>query len=171
MGVRRVVTGHTPDGKAIIASDTEVDATPVGALGSATTLRVGSRRHGRLPRRRFPTAVRDRCSRRPADAGIAVLKLAPGGEDFDEFVRTALVPWADPDAPGMHRTATLDYDVVLEGTVGLELDDGVVVTLHPGDIVVQNGTRHRWLNQGDTVARMLAVTIGATNALPSGPPA
>jgi hypothetical protein len=34
---------------------------------------------------------------------------------------------------------------------------------------VQNGTSHRWLNQGDTVARILAVTIGARNALPSGP--
>ena len=47
---------------------------------------------------------------------------------------------------GMHRTATLDYDIVLEGTIGLELDNGAEVTLHPGDIVVQNGTRHRWHN-------------------------
>jgi mannose-6-phosphate isomerase-like protein (cupin superfamily) len=169
MGVRRVVTGHTPDGKAIIASDAEVDATPVGALGSATTLLWG--RDGVAD---FPDdgsqPPRETVFPPPGGCGIAVLEIAPGGEDFDEFVRTALAPWADPDAPGMHRTATLDYDVVLEGTVGLELDDGVVVTLHPGDVVVQNGTRHRWLNQGDTVARMLAVTIGAKNALPSGPP-
>ena len=69
----------------------------------------------------------------------------------------------------MHRTATLDYDVVLEGTIGLQVDDGVEVTLHPGDVVVQNGTRHRWVNRGDTVARLLAITIGAKNSLPSGP--
>jgi hypothetical protein len=46
---------------------------------------------------------------------------------------TALEPWADPDEPGMHRTATMDYDVVLEGTIGLELDNGAEVTLKPGD--------------------------------------
>jgi hypothetical protein len=48
---------------------------------------------------------------------------------------------------------------------------GVIVTLHAGDVVVQNGTHHRWLDQGDTAARILAVTIGARNSLPSGPDA
>ena len=168
MGVRRVVTGHTPDGKSIIASDTEVDAMPVGTLGSSTTLiwhRDGMAEFpddGSLPpcEPGFPP---------PGGCGISVLTLAPDNSEFDEFVRTALVPWADPDEPGMHRTATIDYDVVLEGTIGLQVDDGVEVTLHPGDIVVQNGTRHRWVNRGDTVARMLAVTIGATNALAPNP--
>ena len=79
------------------------------------------------------------------------MELAPTGDDFHEFVRDALVPWSDPDDAGMHRSATIDYDVVLEGTIGLELDDGVEVTLQPGDVVVQNGTRHRWHNRGDTV--------------------
>jgi mannose-6-phosphate isomerase-like protein (cupin superfamily) len=169
MGVRRVVTGHTAAGKAIVASDTEVDAIPVGALGSSTTLVWGRDDvaefpdDGSQPERHtvFPP---------PGGCGIAVLEIAPHSDEFDEFVKTQLAPWADPDAPGMHRTATLDYDVVLEGTVGLEVDDGVVVTLHEGDIVVQNGTTHRWLNQGDTIARILAVTIGAESSLPSGPP-
>jgi mannose-6-phosphate isomerase-like protein (cupin superfamily) len=168
MAVRRVVTGHTPDGKAIIASDEEVAATPVGRLGSATTLVWG-----RDDVAEFPDdgtqPPRETVFPPPGGCAVAVLEIAPGGEDFDEFVRTALAPWADPDTPGMHRTATIDYDVVLEGTVGLQVDDGVVVALHPGDIVVQNGTSHRWLNQGDTVVRILAVTIGAKNALPSGP--
>ena len=70
----------------------------------------------------------------------------------------------------MHRTATLDYDIVLEGVIGLELDDGVEVTLRPGDVVVQNGTRHRWHNRGDTIARMLSVTVGAHNAIEGGAP-
>lgn len=170
MGVRRVVTGHTPEGKAIIASDTEVDANPIGALGSSTTVVWGRDDVAAFPDDGSQPA-RETVFPPPGGCGIAVLELAPEGDDFDEFVRTQLAPWADPDAPGMHRTATLDYDVVLAGTVGLEVDDGVVVTLHPGDIVVQNGTRHRWCNQGDTVARILAVTIGAEHALPSGPSA
>ena len=62
------------------------------------------------------------------------------------------------------------WGVVLEGTIGLELDDGVEVTLAPGDVVVQNGTRHRWHNRGDAVARLLSVTIGAHHRIEGGGP-
>ena len=54
----------------------------------------------------------------------------------------------EPDAPGMHTTATIDFEVVLEGEVWLELDDGEEVHLRVGDCVVQNGTRHAWRNRG-----------------------
>ena len=60
-----------------------------------------------------------------------------------------LVGYMDPTDPGMHATDTIDFEVVLEGTVVLELDDGAEVTLHAGDTVVQNGTRHRWKNPGE----------------------
>ena len=168
MGVRRVVTGHTPEGKAIIASDTAVDSIPVGARGSSTTLVWGRDDVAEFPDDGSQPA-RETVFPPPGGCAIAVLEIAPHSDEFDEFVRTALAPWADPDAPGMHRTATIDYDVVLEGIVGLQVDDGVVVTLRAGDIVVQNGTTHRWLNQGDSLARILAVTIGAKSSLPSGP--
>ena len=170
MGVRRVVTGHTPDGKSIIASDTEVDAIAIGELGSSTTLVWGRDDMAEFPDDGAPPPF-EAGFPRPGGCAIAVMALAPEGDEFDEFVRTALVPWCDPDEPGMHRTATLDYDVVLEGTIGLQVDDGVEVLLHPGDMVVQNGTRHRWVNRGDTVARLLAVTIGAGNALAPDPAA
>jgi quercetin dioxygenase-like cupin family protein len=64
----------------------------------------------------------------------------------------------------MHATDTIDFEVVLEGTVILELDDDAEVTLHPGDTVVQNGTRHRWRNGGDTVARLAVFMCGADHA-------
>ena len=79
----------------------------------------------------------------PGGCSLAVMELTPGGNDFHEFVRTALAPSADPDEPGMRRTATMDYDIVLDGIIGLELDNGTEVTLKLGDVVVQNGTRHR----------------------------
>jgi len=60
-----------------------------------------------------------------------------------------MMRYMDPSDPGMHTTDTIDFEVVLEGTIVLELDDGAEVTLHPGDTVVQNGTRHRWRNPGD----------------------
>jgi quercetin dioxygenase-like cupin family protein len=98
------------------------------------------------------------------------MELAPDGDDFHQFVRSTLAHWADPDEPGMHRTPTTDYDVVLEGIVGLQLDDDTEVTLGPGDVVVLNGTRHRWHNRGGTIARVLAVNIGARHHIDGGRP-
>ena len=63
---------------------------------------------------------------------------------------------------GWHRTNTLDFVIVLEGQIDLELDDGVH-RLGPGDCVVQTGTRHRWVNRGDKPCRISGVVIGARN--------
>jgi mannose-6-phosphate isomerase-like protein (cupin superfamily) len=170
MGVRRVVTGHAPDGTAIVVSDEEVALAPIDDQGSAAMLLWG-----RDDAARFPDD-----GTRPAMAapfppaggcGFSVMELAPGSDAVHDFIRDALAPWADPDEPGMHRTATLDYDIVLAGRVGLELDDGTEVLLAPGDVVVQNGTRHRWHNRGDTVARFMSVTVGAHHRLTGGAPA
>ena len=68
----------------------------------------------------------------------------------------------EPDNPGMHTTPTLDYGVLLTGALSLELDDGVLVDLEPGDVVVQNGTRHAWRNVGDEPAVMAFVLVGAS---------
>lgn len=67
----------------------------------------------------------------------------------------------EPDAPGFHTTDSVDYDIVLDGEVWLELDDETV-HLRQGDVVVQNGTRHAWRNQGDRPATLAFVLIGAT---------
>lgn len=169
MAIRRVVTGHTEDGVAVVVSDDEVPPILIGDRGSATTL---------LWNRDDPASFPDDGSQ-PAITSVfppvggcsmAIMELAPDATEFHEFVKAALEPWADPDEPGMHRTATMDYDVVLEGAIGLELDDGAEVTLGPGDVVVQNGTRHRWHNRGDSVARLLSVTFGAHQAREGGRP-
>lgn len=92
---------------------------------------------------------------------MTVFELPPGdSREFDQFILDNLGPFADTDRPGMHFTPTLDFEIVLEGSVGLELDDGEVL-LSRGDIVVQNGTVHRWHNRGSTVAQIVAVAIGA----------
>jgi mannose-6-phosphate isomerase-like protein (cupin superfamily) len=169
MAIRRVVTGHTGTGKAVFVSDGQVERIPIGEHGSATTLLWGRDDPARFPDDgRQPTVTS--AFPPPGGSSFAVMELAAEGDEFHEFVRAALVPWADPDDPGMHRTATIDYDVVLEGTIGLELDDGTEVVLGPGDAVVQNGTRHRWHNRGRTIARLLAVTVGAYNDLEGGRP-
>jgi quercetin dioxygenase-like cupin family protein len=65
------------------------------------------------------------------------------------------------DDPGMHTTDSVDYDVVLEGEITLELDDGKEVQLKKHDVVVQNGNRHAWRNKSSAPAVMLFVLIGA----------
>jgi mannose-6-phosphate isomerase-like protein (cupin superfamily) len=169
MGARRVVTGHAPDGTSIVVSDAEVSAFPIGDKGSAATLLWGRDDSPTFPDDGSPGQMATSFPA-PGGSAVAIMTLAPDGDDFHRFVADGLAPWADPDDPGMHRTATIDYDVVLEGVIGLELDNGVEVELHPGDLVVQNGTRHRWHNRGETVARMLSVTVGAYNEIEGGRP-
>jgi mannose-6-phosphate isomerase-like protein (cupin superfamily) len=80
-----------------------------------------------------------------------------------------MLRYMDPSDPGMHTTDTIDFEVVLDGTVILELDDGAEVILSPGDTVVQNGTRHRWRNDGDTPARLAVFICGAAHrGVPAG---
>ena len=67
----------------------------------------------------------------------------------------------EPAHPGMHRTDSIDYDLVMEGEVWLELDDGEQIRLKQGDVVVQGGGRHAWRNKSDGDAVMAFVLIGA----------
>jgi mannose-6-phosphate isomerase-like protein (cupin superfamily) len=89
----------------------------------------------------------------PAAAGAEQLEATPG-----------LAELFEPDAPGMHTTPTVDYGVVLKGEIVLDLDGGEVATLGPGDIVVQNRTRHAWRNPGTEPATVFFVLIGAGGA-------
>lgn len=60
--------------------------------------------------------------------------------------------------PGMHRTSTIDYVVVLEGELTLILGHDETV-LRPFDTVVQRGTEHAWANRGDCPATFAVVTL------------
>jgi mannose-6-phosphate isomerase-like protein (cupin superfamily) len=167
--VRRVVTGHTPDGKAVFVSDGVVEPMLIGDRGSAATPLWARDEPGRFPDDGSPPSTSTSFPP-PGGSSVTLVELAPEGDDFHEFVRDRIAEHADPDDAGMHRSATHDYDFVLEGTVGLELDDGVEVLLHPGDIAVLNGTRHRWHNRGASIARFLSVTIGAHHQIEGGGP-
>ena len=61
----------------------------------------------------------------------------------------------------MHTTDTVDFELILEGEVWLELDDGVEVHLKPGDTVVQNGTRHAWRNKSSEPCTVAYALVGA----------
>ena len=107
----------------------------------------------------------------PGGCAFGISVMPPGADrESHEYLRDNLPDVADPDEAGMHRTATLDFEYIIEGTLTLELDDGVEVELGPGDVVVQNGTRHRWSNRSDAPVKFIAITVGATHDITGGRP-
>ena len=67
----------------------------------------------------------------------------------------------EQEDPAMHKTNTVDYAVVYDGEIWLELDDAKTVHLKKGDVVVQNGTRHAWRNKSTEPVTMLFFLNGA----------
>ena len=135
--VRRIVTGHDAQGRAVFLIDDQVDEERLGAPLWSTS---------QLPADNSGGADGDL-----RQAGIA----APGGT----VIRVITIQ------PGhrspMHRTQTLDYGVVLEGQIQLELDAGATRTIGAGEVVVQRGTMHAWENVSDRPCRIAFILIAA----------
>lgn len=141
--VRRVLTGHDENAKAIIASEMEMpfrDA--VG--GDAKFAVIWSTD-------KFPSDNLD-----GTDGGQNNIPIAKKNGSVLRVVDIA---------PGVrspfHRTVSLDYGIVLEGEIVLEVDDGEETVIHRGDIVVQRGTIHAWVNRTNEWARMAFVLLDA----------
>jgi hypothetical protein len=65
-----------------------------------------------------------------------------------------------PSDPGMHRTSTVDYAVIILGEIDMLLDDSEV-HLTAGDVVVQQGTNHAWVNRADQPCKVAFILIDA----------
>ena len=71
--------------------------------------------------------------------------------------------------PAWHRTVTLDFGVVIEGELELELENGEKRLMKKGDVAVQRGTNHCWRNPSKTVfARALYVALDASPIVING---
>jgi hypothetical protein len=70
--------------------------------------------------------------------------------------------------PRNHRTDSIDYAVVISGGIDMELDDGVVVSLKAGDVLVQRGTIHNWVNRGTEACIIAFVLISAKPVTAAG---
>jgi mannose-6-phosphate isomerase-like protein (cupin superfamily) len=177
MGVRRVVTGHDESGKSVFASDETVEPHRPLLMPSAEFHQLWGGDtapqfpdDGSMPdwRTYFPPVGGFRFGMFTIPPETVAGGLDPSNVESAVADIEANLPgmlrYMDPSDPGMHATDTIDFEVVLEGTVVLELDDGAEVTLNPGDTVVQNGTRHRWKNPGDQPARLALFICGANHA-------
>jgi quercetin dioxygenase-like cupin family protein len=157
MQVRQVVTGHDDKGRSVIARDENVDAMSRPGVGDLALLWSADEAAT------YPDAGDNPAAPAlfPRVGGIRFIMATylPG-----DFVASGSLPEMhidDDDKPGMHRTDSTDFGVVISGNLVLELDDGVEVSLSPGDTVVQSGTRHRWRVVGDEPATLAAFIIGA----------
>ena len=139
---RRVVTGHDETGRAVVKID-EISRDLVSSRPGATASVVWTTQG-------FPvdnTGSEDQ-GRRPTgttlDNGTVfrVLELAPGA------------------SPRNHRTDSIDYAVVMAGEIDMELDD-TTVHLKAGDVLVQRGTIHNWVNRGMVPCVIAFVLIAA----------
>ena len=171
--MRRVVTGHTEDGKSTIASDTEVDVIRFSQLR-------GSEYYKLWGADETPTFPDDGSSPPystyfPPVGGFrfVIFTIPPESvqrlENLDvkavvvemEEKMPGAAKYFEKDSPGMHTTDTIDFEYIISGEVWLELDDGKEVKIQAGDTVVQNGTRHAWHNKGSEPCRMVVCLIGA----------
>jgi quercetin dioxygenase-like cupin family protein len=90
------------------------------------------------------------------DMGARILGTAPPVNG----TRFAVIDFPPGNTPGMHRTETIDYVIVIEGEIEMDMDDSTV-KLKAGDVMVQRGTNHAWANRGDKRARVAFVLIDA----------
>lgn len=177
MDVRRVVTGHDDDGKAVFASDERVAPITLAMLPGAEFHRLW----GSDGRQRYPDGglAPNAHAYLPPTSGfrLVLFTLPPEGANAapidpesslgDELVEEVeaklpgMLAHMEPDEPGMHTTDTTDLSIVVSGRIVLELDDGAETALSVGDVVVQNGTRHRWRNPGSEPAVLCTVMVGA----------
>jgi mannose-6-phosphate isomerase-like protein (cupin superfamily) len=168
--MRCVVTGHTPEGKAVIVDDTELDANTI------------------LPLEFYEIWGADKAPTFPDDGSPPPYSTyfppvggfrfvigtwppesvdSPENADPNELMKKleeampGAAKYMEKDSPGMHTTDTIDFEYIISGEIWLELDDGKEVLLKAGDTVIQNGTRHAWHNRGSEPCSMIVCLIGA----------
>jgi len=174
MEIRRVVTGHSAEGKAVFVSDEAVPPIELALLpgmefhrlwGADETLHLPDDGSPPSMPAYFPPVGGFRVGLftvppSTTSADLSTIDVAAALEEMERAL-PGLAGHMEPDDPGMHTTATVDFEFVVSGRCQLELDDGEIREIGPGDTVVQNGTRHRWLNPYDEPCRLIVVLVGA----------
>lgn len=172
--IRRVVTGHDKNGKAIVISD------GFAPVVNTSPLRPGYRSTDVWKTTAMPIPI----APEEPDPTLGPKQFVP---PMGTKMRISELP-PEPEAPRsmtpeqarelfagaghgpslgfgqgkrhpmMHRTQSVDYAIVLEGEVTMVMDD-VDVLLKAGDVVVQRGTNHAWTNRSGKMARILFILM------------
>lgn len=161
--IRRVVTGHDENGRAVVVSDGPAPFVHINALHpgfSSTDIWRTSETPARIaaqpreltlgPRRQLPvssgTVLRINCFPPDPDA-LKSMTAEDSAQMFAGLGNSKAATFGKGGRhPLMHRTETIDYALVLSGEITMVMDDGDV-HLKAGDVVVQCGTNHAWSNR------------------------
>lgn len=146
MKIRRVVTGHNGEGRAIFERD---DILEPGWLGTVVWS-TGE----------MPVDNTDPVDGAERDKAIIVAN--------GTLLRIGVI--APGQSSTMHRTQSLDYGLVLDGECDIELDDGAVTTLRKGDVIIQRGTIHNWVNRSSFPCTMAWLLVAAEPLVVNGKP-
>jgi hypothetical protein len=172
MDIHRVITGHAADGTSIFVADETAEPVTVSLIPGVAFHRIWGgddvpvvpadgepETHSYFPP---PNGFRFGFFTLPPDS-VGLPEDLDVGAALDEINEKlpGMMDVMEPGAPGMHTTDTVDFDVVIDGEVWLELDDGKEVRLTPGSCVVQNGTRHAWRNKSDKPVTLAVAIVGA----------
>ena len=150
--IRRVVTGHDAKGHAKVEID-EIAKNVISNRPGASSCVVWSTKG-------FP--VDNDGFKDPTTGEFKT--TVEGGTVF------RIVHYAPGVSPRNHRTDSIDYAVVISGEIDMELDDGVVAHLKAGDVLVQRGTIHNWVNNGKEPCVIAFVLISAKPVTAEGKP-
>ena len=170
---RRVVTGHDATGTAVVSSDGQPPK--VRSFNSLpgvyfTEVWSTSQTPALIASDEDPTLNITGIEPPPGGSVIRVVDIPPEHHDSQVDADTAVAHFAEIGSASaattsasskhslMHRTETVDYGIVLEGSLTLVLDDSEV-ELEQGDIVVQRGTNHAWSNRSGKLCRMAFILL------------
>jgi quercetin dioxygenase-like cupin family protein len=145
MKVRRVVTGHDASGKAVVKIDEAVKDLKVGRPGAVVApiwitegFPVDNDGSEDSSKRQVGTTL-------PGGTVFRVVEFSPGVQARN------------------HRTNSIDYAIVMSGEIDMEMD-GTLIHLKAGDILVQRGTIHNWINNGNAPCVIAFILIDAKPA-------
>jgi len=141
--VRRVVTGHDSQGRAIVQID-EISKNVVSARPNTSACVIWTTEGFSVDNTGKEDGAQRQTGTTLANGTVfRILEVGPG------------------NAPRVHRTNSIDYAVVMSGEIDMELEEGSSVHLRAGDVVVQRGTMHNWVNKGTEPCRIAFILIDA----------
>ena len=143
LSIRRIVTGHDAQGNAIVQIDE--------LAGNVVSQRANQQAAVIWTTEGFP--VDNEGTSDDSTRSVSTSEL--NGTVF------RIVYYGPGVAPRNHRTDSIDYAVVISGEIDMELDGGVVVHVRQGDVLVQRGTIHNWVNKGTEPCVIAFSLIGA----------
>jgi quercetin dioxygenase-like cupin family protein len=142
VNVRRVVTGHDANGRAKVAID-EVSNNVISSRPGASACVIWTTEG-------FPVD-------NTGDADTSTRKV---GTTLANGCVFRVVEFAPGVSPRNHRTDSIDFAVVMSGEIDMQLDDSEV-HLKAGDLLVQRGTIHNWVNRGREPCQIAFVLVDA----------